>query len=593
MFEKNIPYVKCKDLNTSYLESQVIVSGWVDRIRDHGSIIFVDLRDTTNYLQLVFDKTYKTKIYDIAEILKQEDVIEVMGKIVKRSNNMINKKTKNGEIELISEHIEILNKSIPLPFPVNDTTFVTEELRLKYRYLDLRRSGIKENLIKRFKLIHSIRNELYTQGFIEIETPILNKSTPEGARDFLIPSRLSPGTFYALPQSPQIFKQILMISGFEKYYQIAKCFRDEDLRSDRQPEFTQLDIEMSFVKKDEIIKTIETLLSKVLNNVYDLNISTPFNRLTYDESISSFGSDKPDTRFGLKFIDLTFIFKKIDFNVFKVILQDNGKSLGIRIKNSSDKFSRKDLDNLILFIQSLKGKGLVWIKYENSIFHSNIKNFLSPIVKDSLKQELSLEEKDILFVITEKDLEKAYYLLGQLRLKLGYHLNLINKNTLSFTWVTDFPLFEYDEKTKSIHSVHHPFTMPKGSSIASSNIMNIRSKSYDLILNGQEIGGGSIRIHKSDLQKEILTLLGINKKEIQEKFGFLLDALEYGTPPHGGFALGLDRLIMILQKESSIREVIAFPKTQKGSCLMTESPNNVLEEQLKDLYIHSLNVKKK
>ncbi len=567
------------DFNIKNINEVVTLYGWVAKKRNLGGLIFIDLRDRSGIIQLVVNPD--NKYYNLAESLKSEYVIKVIGKIKERENKNFNIET--GEIEVMIDYLKILNTSIEIPFSLTDTNAL-EDTRLKYRYLDLRRKEIQSKLITRHKIAFAIREYLNCLGFLEIETPILCKSTPEGARDYLVPSRIFNGKFYALPQSPQIFKQLLMIGGMEKYFQIAKCFRDEDLRADRQPEFTQVDIEMSFVDEDDVINVTEGLIAYVFKEIKNIDIKLPLKRMKYDDAINLYGSDKPDLRFDMKINDITDIFKNTEFTIFKDTIDNNGIINCLVVKNSANIFSRKDLDKLTDFVKNYKAKGLAYLKIDTEITGS-IAKVISQSELDNLKTKLNLENNDLVLIISDKK-SITKQALGALRLKLGKQLNLISSN-YELLWVVDFPSFEYSEEEKRYVAAHHPFTAPKDSDIDKLLVdkANCYSKAYDIIINGYEAGGGSIRIHDQEIQKKMFEALELTDEQINEKFGFFVDALKYGTPPHGGLALGLDRLTMLLTDTDNIRDVIAFPKTASANDLMSECPNLVDESQLKELGI--------
>ncbi|RKX63728.1 MAG: aspartate--tRNA ligase [Thermodesulfobacteriota bacterium] len=579
------------ELNNNFIGKEVIVSGWVLRRRDHGGVIFIDLRDRTGLLQIVFEEGIDPKIHDLADSIRIEYVISVKGLIRKRPPGMENPKIPTGEIELVATDVEILNTSKTPPFPMDeDLSEVSEAIRLKYRYLEMRALNGLNPFIFRHKVNQTIRKFLDNKGFLEIETPFLTKSTPEGARDYLVPSRLYPGKFYALPQSPQLFKQILMIAGIDKYYQIVKCFRDEDLRADRQPEFTQLDIEMAFVDENDIMNTIEELLAYLFKETLNITLETPFPKLSYETALRDYGTDRPDIRFDMKLKDLSYLFKDTSFKVFRNTLESGGIIKGLKAPAN---FSRKELDDLTKFAQELGAKGLAWIKYDKNA-NSFEKKWSSPIVKFFEKSVLEkleeifnpLEEFATFFFVADKE-DIVNFILSELRNHLAKKLGLIPENKFSFVWIIDFPLFEWDEEENRLVSVHHPFTHPKEEDISflETDPLKVKSRAYDIVLNGVEIGGGSIRIHKRELQEKIFKLLNISPEEAQEKFGFLLTALEYGAPPHGGIAFGLDRLIMLMLGKKSIREVIPFPKTQRAQCLLTGAPSEVRIEQILELHL--------
>ena len=573
--------IENNSLSIKNLNEEVELYGFVGKKRNLGGLIFIDLRDRSGIIQLVFRP--EDKDYALAETLKNEYVIKVNGVISKRES--INEKLATGEIEVLVNNLEILNTSLEVPYIISDDTTALEDTRLKYRYLDLRRNTLQNNLKLRHKITMSARNYLDSLGFLEVETPVLCKSTPEGARDYLVPSRVNEGKFYALPQSPQIFKQLLMVGGIEKYFQIAKCFRDEDLRADRQPEFTQIDIEASYVDEDDVMSIGEGLVARVFKDVKNVDIELPLMRMPYNEAIDKYGSDKPDLRFEMEINDITDIFKNTELTFIKDIINNNGIVNCLVVKNVASSYSRKDLDKLTDYVKTYKASGLAYLKIEDEITGSIAKG-LTDIEKQELVSKLSLAANDLVLIVSgQYSIVKTS--LGALRCKLGKELNLIKPGDYKLLWVTDFPTFEYSEEEGRFVSCHHPFTAPKDSDIDKliNDKANCYSKAYDIVINGYEAGGGSIRIHNQDIQSKVFEALGFTEKEIEEKFGFFVDALKYGTPPHGGMAFGLDRLTMLIAETENIRDVIAFPKTASASCLMSEAPNIVSENQLKELHI--------
>lgn len=574
----------CGSLRKENIGQTVTLAGWVHRRRDHGGLIFIDLRDRFGLTQLVFDPEKNPEAHTAGEKLRSEYVIAIEGKVIPRREGMTNPKLATGEIEVQVVTMEVLSRAKTPPFSICDEQIeVNEELRLKYRYLDIRRGDIAEKLVKRHKAMLATRHYLDENGFLEIATPILGKSTPEGARDYLVPSRVYPGTFYALPQSPQIFKQLLMVSGMDRYFQIAQCFRDEDLRADRQPEFTQIDIEMSFGTPEDLMLIIEGLLKKMFADCNAVNIPTPIRRMSHKECLERYGTDRPDLRFGMELVDLTDTAKKSTFTVF--IDQINAGSIvkGLCVKGGGD-ISRKGIDEYTEFVGRLGVKGLAWMKMQEGALSSNIVKFFSEELQKELIQKMGIENGDLIFMIADSP-SRTNQALDHLRRRLSRDRKLIKPEQLEFLWVTDFPLFAWDEENKRLASEHHPFTSPNPEDLhlLDTEPLKVRSSGYDIVLNGYEIGGGSQRIHNSDLQKKIFELLKLTPEELEVKFGFFIEALSYGTPPHLGIALGLDRLVMILSKTENIRDVIAFPKTQKASDLMLECPSKVAPEQLKEL----------
>lgn len=565
------------DFNKKHVGETITLNGWVSKKRDLGGLVFIDLRDRSGIIQLVINP--ESSAYETALKLKNEFVVKVVGEVALRQN--VNDNLKTGEIEVIVSEIEILNESKELPFDLNNTTAL-EDTRLKYRYLDLRRDELKNKIMMKHKVMQAAREYLNDNEFLEIETPILCKSTPEGARDYLVPSRVNKGSFYALPQSPQLFKQLLMMSGFEKYYQVARCFRDEDLRADRQPEFTQIDLEMSFVNEEDVMNLTEGLLTHIFKKAKNMDIKIPFVRMTYKEAMDLYGSDKPDTRFDMKITDITDGFKNTDFTVFKSVIDNGGIINAIVVKDAAESYSRKNIDALTEFVKTYKANALAFLKY-NIEFSGSIAKFVDEKTGNYLKEKLNLEDNDLVLIIAgERKIVKTS--LGALRLKLGKDLDLISKDKFNFLWVTDFPMFEYSEEEKRYISCHHPFTHPADVNNLDDK-ENSLARAYDIVLNGYEVGGGSIRIHDPKVQEKVLETLEFTPEDAYDKFGFLLDALTFGAPPHGGLALGLERLTMILSGTDNIRDVIAFPKTTSASCLMTEAPNEVATKQLDELHI--------
>ena len=574
----------CTNFSLDDVGRDVTVMGWVQTRRDLGALIFVDLRDRTGIMQVVFDESHMESNFHMAETLRSEFVIAVQGQIVKRDEETINEKIPTGLIEVKVKTLKVLSRAETPPFEIDDDTGVREELRLKYRYLDLRRPAMQKNLMLRSRISAAARDYLTKNGFLDIETPMLTKSTPEGARDYLVPSRIHEGQFYALPQSPQTLKQILMISGFDKYFQIVKCFRDEDLRADRQPEFTQIDIEMSFVDVDDIIEANEGLLAHIFKETMDIDIQLPLKRLSYKEAMDRYGSDKPDTRFGLELVDVSDIVKDTGFKVFSSVVKGGGSVRAINAKGCVDKFARREIDALVDFVKIYGAKGMAWISMKGDGMQSPITKFFSEDELAALLERTDAQTGDIIFFVGDKD-KVVCDALGNLRLKLAEKLDLIDESIYDLLWVVDFPVFEYSEEEKRYTAMHHPFTSPKDEDVDKllSDPENAYAKAYDIVLNGNEIGGGSIRIHSTDVQEKMLQALGFTKEDAWENFGFLLDALKYGAPPHGGIAFGLDRLAMLLADVPSIRDVIAFPKVQNASCPMTGAPSQVSAKQLREL----------
>ncbi|AVV48746.1 aspartate--tRNA ligase [Leptospira santarosai] len=585
------------ELNESQVGKKIFLYGWSFRFRDQGGVIFIDLRDRTGIIQVVARKELLGEEFVFAEKVRSEYVLAVSGTLKKRDAESVNPRMQTGTIEVVLDKLEILNVSKTPPFSLDEFDEVSEELRLKYRYLDFRRDELKNRMIKRHEFIFAIRNYLNKRKFVEIETPILNKSTPEGARDFLVPSRLNPNQFYALPQSPQIFKQILMVGGMERYFQIVKCFRDEDLRADRQPEFTQLDMEFSFVGQEEILSEIEGLVSTIYREVFNIQLTTPFARMTYKTAMEEYGSDKPDLRFGMKLVDVSEIVKDCDFNVFSGAVKGGGTVKVIRVPGGSV-ISRKEIEDYTAWLnRDYKAKGLAYMKHGSEGLESTITKRFKKEELDAISKACDSKEGDMLFFGADEK-EIVNHSLGALRLKLSERFETPKQSEINIVWIVDFPMFEWNKDHKRWDALHHPFTSPSNESISyfesmetlQKNAGNATAKAYDLVMNGVEIGGGSIRIHSREIQNRVFQVLGIDEDEAKEKFGFLLEALEFGAPPHGGLAFGIDRMLMLLTGGKSIRDVIAFPKTQKGLCLMSECPSPVEEKQLQELKIKLVKV---
>ena len=583
----------CGEVTDMAVGQTVRLKGWVQKRRDLGGLIFIDLRDRTGIVQIVFSPDVSKEALQVAETIRSEYVLDVEGTVVQREEGQVNPNLPTGTVEVHATHVAILSQAKTPPFPISDKTDVSEDVRLKYRYLDLRRPVMFQTFQMRHQVTKAIRDFLDEEGFLEVETPILTKSTPEGARDYLVPSRVHPGEFYALPQSPQIFKQLLMVAGFERYYQIARCFRDEDLRADRQPEFTQVDIETSFMSQDDILAMIERMMARVMKVAKGVDIPIPFPRMSYDEAIARYGSDKPDTRFGLELVDLSEQVKDCGFKVFASAVQNGGQVKAINVKGAADKYSRKDIDALTEYVARYGAKGLAWLKVEADGLKGPIAKFFNEDEQKQMMQTLEAEAGDLLLFVADKKSVVADA-LGALRLKLGKDLQLIDESAFHFLWITDWPLFEYDEEEGRYYAAHHPFTMPVREDVPKfeTDPASIRAQAYDLVLNGYELGGGSLRIFERDIQEKMFKTLGFTEEQAREQFGFLLEAFEYGTPPHGGIALGLDRLVMLLAGRSNLRDTIAFPKTASASCLLTEAPSAVSEAQLDELHLRIKDVQK-
>ncbi len=574
----------CGDLRLEHAGQTVTVNGWVDRVRDNGGVLFLLLRDRAGIVQCTFDKSVNADLFDIAFTCRTEFVVAVKGKLVARDAAAVNKKMPTGEVEIIAEDIRILSKAETTPFEIDDTKEVGDQIRLKYRYLDLRRPSMQKNLMLRHRVTQVARNYFDEHGFLEIETPMLTKSTPEGARDYLVPSRVHPGKFYALPQSPQQYKQLLMLSGMDRYIQITRCFRDEDLRADRQPEFTQIDMELAFVDVDDVIDVNERLLAHLFKEVLGVEVQLPIQRMTWKEAMNRFGSDKPDLRFGMELVDVSETVKDTEFVVFKGALENGGSVRGINAKGQGA-MPRKKIDKLVEFAKGYGAKGLAYIAiHEDGSWKSSFSKFMTEEQMEALIKAMDGQAGDLLLFAADRN-KIVWNVLGALRLELAEQMGLLDKNEYRFVWITEFPLLEWSDEENRFTAMHHPFTMPMDEDLPllDTDPGAVRAKAYDIVLNGTEIGGGSVRIHQNDVQEKMFEMLGFTKEQAHERFGFLLDAFKYGVPPHAGLAYGLDRLVMLMAKEDSIRDVIAFPKVKDASCLMTEAPSPVDAVQLEEL----------
>ncbi|MDO4778582.1 MAG: aspartate--tRNA ligase [Tissierellia bacterium] len=572
----------CGELRISDVGKEVVLNGWVQKSRDLGPLVFLDIRDKSGFSQIVFKREQNNDLYEVAKSLKSEYVIGVRGKVVERESK--NMEIPTGEIEVEACELVLYDKANTPPIYIKDDDNVSEEMRLKYRYLDLRKPSMQRNLRMRAEITKAFRDFLYDEGFLEVETPFLTKPTPEGARDYVVPSRVNKNLFYALPQSPQLFKQMLMVSGMDRYYQVVKCFRDEDLRANRQPEFTQVDIEMSFVDMEDVIEVNERLMQYVFKKVKNIDLKIPFNRMSFDEAMQRFGTDKPDLRYGFEIKDITDMSKDLDFNLFKDSISEGKLIKAINFEGLADKYSRKQLDKLTVAVKGMGASGLIWIKNENGTINSSINKFLTEEYLIDINSLLDIKENDLVLILIDKN-PKVLELMGNLRTMVASEHVQFNPDNYAITWVVDFPMFEFDEEADRFVAKHHPFTHPKDEDLEliKTKPQIMRAKAYDIVINGDEIGGGSIRINNSELQNDMFEALSLSDEEIQNKFGFFIEALKYGTPPHGGIAYGLDRFVMQLLNVTSIKDVIAFPKTQSASCLLTQAPTNVTDTQLEEL----------
>lgn len=577
---------RCAEIGVQNVGQEITLSGWVQRRRDLGGLIFIELRDRSGLIQIVFNQETLPEIFHKAEALRSEFVIAVVGDVVKRASETVNPKMPTGEVEVMAKELRILSKSDVPPFPIEEDVDTNELTRLKYRYLDLRRPDLQRIMYLRHQALQVTRQFFTQEGFWEIETPQLTKSTPEGARDYLVPSRIHEGKFYALPQSPQIFKQILMVSGMDRYFQVARCFRDEDLRADRQPEFTQVDLEMSFIHEEDIIDVVERYLSTLFNTMVDAKVTTPFPRITYKESMEMYGSDKPETRFEMKLINVSEVFKSCEFKVFSDVIKNGGSVRAINGKGLAEKLSRRDIDGLVDFVKTYKAKGLAWIVVEQDELKSPVTKFFSESETKTLLEKVDAKPGDVIFIVSDKD-KVVFDSLGALRLELGKNFDLIDKSKYNFLWVMEFPMFEYNDDEKRYEAQHHPFTMPFEEDIEflESDPGRVRSHAFDITLNGYELASGGLRIYNSELQARMFNALGFDEEKARERFGFLLDAFKFGTPPHGGMGLGFDRIVMLLVGTSNIKDVVAFPKLQNASDLMSNAPDVVEAKQLKEVHV--------